>query len=513
MAVLFSQIRKPVRIGAAAFLLMAIAGAGFPLLPPRTGAPEKWNVSANNEQLWGVRSLLRETARFAAFASGQPSDLWREDAVEITGTGFARDSEWYRVRVRFGAGRQWETMVPMRGEVLDPAAYVPFTRELLKKAHAPSPAPAAAPAARPALATLAFPRAEVIQLENARLSAWLAAAPLDFRAHEEAALLLATLAWREASGVFRDPRDLCRRATAHLILAESVRRGASAGEAGAVAELFVGLAAKTGADHDARLRKLAARAVTSPVLAPWIATAEMARGRDWRPVAGAANPTLLERIELFRAVCRTEGTTRACAILSEREFEDVPDWTRILFEHPFTPVEGRRFSKYALPFETDEMARVFPELADHPAQAPEVAKLLNSSTESLVSGDGPADARVSVIDHGLWGHFLQRHLCHTICRTGDHLRATAAYPETVSAFCASTSIVYRHLKLMPLAAVASGDPAWLQNAAPAVAALLKQHPDWVPEKVWSSFVRQAPVEFTRDLPSLAQWSSAGGHKF
>jgi hypothetical protein len=186
----------------------------------------------------------------------------------------------------------------------------------------------------------------------------------------------------------------------------------------------------------------------------------------------------------------------------------VADWTRILYEFPFKPAEGRRFSHFALTFETDEAARIFPELEGKPLQSPEFAKALNSEMEPAVTGDGPANAKIVVLDAGLWGHYLQRHLCHVICRTGDHLRATAALPVTASAFYASMAVICRHLKLAPLAAVQANDPEFLETATPAIAQLVKQHPDWVSQTVWSNFMRQAAPAATRGLPTVAQWTGA-----
>jgi hypothetical protein len=510
MAFARSQFQKPVRVGLALTLLITVVWAVATFLPTR-GAPARdaWSVPVPNDGLWAVRSIVREVARFVAFASGRDSDLWRQDAVSVTAVASEAGRDWYRLRVRHGAGETWETelsLVP--GAAWDTDAYVPLTKELLRLGGVEAPEYAADAQHLSTLVTLTLPRPEVIQHENDRISKWLQAKPLDARAHAEAALLLATLGWRESAGAFADPRELCHRATAHLVLAQVLRHEGSPSDAFRVAELMVGLVGQSGADHDRRVRRIAARAVAAPVLNPWLAVAEMHRGRDWHAVAQDDNATLLERIELFRAICRTEGTYAAAVRLSGNQFEDVADWTRILFAHEFTVPEGRRFVRFALPFETEEAVQIFPELAGQPVQSAAFAKVLNTGVEPGVTGENVASATVKVIDTGLWAHFLQRHLCHIICRTGDHLRRTAAMPELVPAFSQSMAAVYRHLKLVPLAAVQSGDRDWLRSAAPAVASLLRQHPDWVSGKIWSDFLANAPAEMTRDLPPVAQWGGA-----
>jgi hypothetical protein len=499
-----SQNRKRVRVLLAITLLLAAVAVGNLYWDGRSHpSASQWRTPPATEQTWVVRSLLKEIGRFAAFAAGRDSDLWRDDAVEVTGTALVDGLNWYRVRVAYGKGRTWETEIALESGEWHTATYADFTEELLSRAQATGAPTAYAGSRFSTVGTLTSPRAEVFQAENARISAWLAAAPLDPQAHEEAALLAATLAWRDSSGSFRDPRDLCARAKAHLILGHTLR-GQSQSEAGALAELMVGLACQMG-DNEARLRQIAARAVASPELTPWINMAEIALGHDWHPVALANNPTLLERIELFRAICRTEGTAKAAADLGRHQFEDVADWTRIIFGNEFGAPVGRQFSRFALPFEKDEAVRVFPELAGQPWQSPAFAKLLNSPVEPTVTGSGPATAKVLVLDAGLWGHYLQRHLCHTICRTGDHLRKTAAIPEASAAFFQSAAVICRHMKLVPMAAVASGDPEWLDSAGPAVATIVMQHPDWVTPTIWTSFLRQAPKDVTRGLPEVAQW--------
>jgi hypothetical protein len=499
-----SQNRKRVAILLGIALLLAVVAVANLYWDGRSHpSASEWRTPADTEQVWVVRSLLKEVGRFAAFAANRESDLWREDAVEVTGTALVDGVSWFRVRVLYGQGRTWETEIPVESGEWHTDTYADFTRELLTKAKATAAAKTYAGSRFSTIGTLTSPRAEVFQAENERISAWLAAAPLDPQAHEEAALLAGTLAWRDSSGLFRDPRDLCARAKAHLIIGHALR-GHSQSEVGALGELMVGLAARMG-DNEARLRQLAAHSVSSPELTPWINMAEIALGHDWHPVALANNPTLLERIELFRGICRTEGTANATADLGRHQFEDVADWTRILFEHEFNGQIGRQFSRFALAFEKDESTRVFPELAGQPLQSPAFAKLLNTPVEPTVTGAGPASAQVRVLDAGLWGHYLQRHLCHTICRTGDHLRKTAAIPEAANAFFQSSAVICRHLKLVPMAAVASGDAEWLQSAGPAVATILKQHPDWVTPTIWNSFLRQAPKDVTRGLPQVAQW--------
>lgn len=58
-----------------------------------------------------------------------------------------------------------------------------------------------------------------IEAENVRISEWLSEEPDNPFAQEQAALVLGTLAMKENSGWFWDPRDICNHAAAHLAVA------------------------------------------------------------------------------------------------------------------------------------------------------------------------------------------------------------------------------------------------------------------------------------------------------
>jgi hypothetical protein len=107
-------------------------------------------------------------------------------------------------------------VIRITDHIWSPASYVPLASALVSKRTA-------CEAADPSIAAaLLEPTRTVIQRENARVSARLRANMTCADAHAEAALILGTLALREAAKTFNDPRRLISRMTAHLAFATAM---------------------------------------------------------------------------------------------------------------------------------------------------------------------------------------------------------------------------------------------------------------------------------------------------
>ena len=157
---------------------------------------------------------------------------------------------------------------------------------------------------------LTTPLTAQIEEQNQRLSDRLQTHPLDARAHAQAALLLGTLAMRENPGLLWNPRGLCNRAVAHLAVARALSPDPS--ECGEVAELLVGLIIDTKADCQQRIAALQTRVTAHPELGPWATAAALRNTRDYRLLANPKDATLLERLELFRALSEAISTASTC---------------------------------------------------------------------------------------------------------------------------------------------------------------------------------------------------------
>jgi hypothetical protein len=108
--------------------------------------------------------------------------------------------------------------VAVTRHVWDPDSYVPIARALLPSRRGQTaPAPTST-----VLVALLTPTSRVMQRENARISGALGKAPFDAGLHEQAAVLLGTLALREQAGRFHDTRPALARTAAHLAVARAL---------------------------------------------------------------------------------------------------------------------------------------------------------------------------------------------------------------------------------------------------------------------------------------------------
>jgi len=352
------------------------------------GAEPIWGketaAASRTESAWIVQSVSNEIVRMAMFAAKAESAAFTGGLVAVTPKGKDGGGYHYAVDVRLPKQAVTHTAIDIPGSIWDPEAYVSFTRDILARLAVKADHESGGIGGRPLLA-LTDLRAEVIQKENLRVSEWLTAHPLDPEAHEQAALVIGVLGMRENCGIFFDTHDFCNRAAAHLALARVLRADHSIRDAGAVAELLIGLLIDTKQDCERRIEALTARIGAAPELKPWTVAARLRNRRDYRILPHPEGATLIERIELFRATGESAGTAAACKALGGSLREPLPDWTRILLENAFSVDEGHQFTENAMALEFAEAAKIFPEFATAKPSAEGLSKTYNREPGSLVN--------------------------------------------------------------------------------------------------------------------------------
>jgi tetratricopeptide (TPR) repeat protein len=127
-----------------------------------------------------------------------------------------------------------------------------------------------------------------------------------------------------------------------------------------------------------------------------------------------------------------------------------------------------------------------------PIQSPEYAQVLNRQPRGFITWKGH-EARVQVIDDGLWAQSLQRHLCHILFQTDRSLAAMHRYPGEAAAFQATTATIYGRLRFYPLVAAMERRPEDSHLATPGLDDLLRTHPQWVPAAVWAQEGKFRPL--------------------
>ena len=159
------------------------------------------------EQLWIVKDVTAAIANMAAYPTRKPTRELSVRQVERTNGELAR----FEV-----AATGQPIAIRIIDHIWSPESYRPLAAALMGKTATCDP-----PGSFVATALLE-PTRQVIQRENTRVSERLRANMRCADAHAEAALIVGTLALREAATVFYDPRRLISRMTAHLAIADAL---------------------------------------------------------------------------------------------------------------------------------------------------------------------------------------------------------------------------------------------------------------------------------------------------
>ena len=464
------------------------------------------------EQRWIIGSIAGDAASLALFAAGP--ERWAAlspDAVDVRETSGGQPGQAYALTLALpGGGEPIRSDLRITASVWSPDLYVPTLRALFARLRLAPPA-ATAPDTDPTppdadlLQALTTPLTDRIEAQNQRISDRLQTHPFDARAHEQAALLLGTLALRENSGLLWNPRGLCNRAVAHLALARALRLDPS--ECGEVAELLVGLLIDTKADCQRRIAALQTRAASHPELAPWAAAAALRNTRDYRLLPHAQDATLLERIELFRAMSEAISDDQAIKRLANLEPSAAPDWERIVLQGGCTVESGHRFALPSLGLEMQDAAQVFPDLKG--ARAPgQFAAIFNVPPGGPVQAGEDGRARLRVIDRGTWAQFFQRHLLQAADQTYNFLQNKWGVHDDALQFRMQGGSLFKRLTLYPLCLdfLSKEDGEFIY--APA-ADLLNQHPEWVGDGAWAEVVKTVPAQHAAG----GSWAAVGGAWF
>jgi tetratricopeptide (TPR) repeat protein len=249
---------------------------------------------------------------------------------------------------------------------------------------------------------------------NARLTPALRGAMGNASLHESAALLVGAFGLREPTGRQADTRWALNRMTAHLAIAEALRRGAAPSIDGRLA-LAVQAALKN--HQAAALATLDALMHDSPTdaVAAWNRGLRMHITMDWRLLPTPASATRLEQREYFRA---RRGTLRNVTGASELEKIGRPmeaDWFRIL-TGSISGVGDGSVVMQSLEMERAEIDDVYQRIHGQPLVRDEIAALNTPATRAVVNGE------LQVLPWGAWAEFEQRRMAAVISRYDSYLR-------------------------------------------------------------------------------------------
>jgi hypothetical protein len=275
------------------------------VIPP----PPPLKTPFHTEQEWIISSICRNAFELLSYAKDKKGEIVSADQLTLTPVPGSTLS--YQVLLH-GPKTTVQAVIQLPDSIWSAAAYQPFC-QAAATALGLGPASSAPPQGTPLHTLLDFTE-PVIEQENQRVSRWLNDDPANCAALEQAALILGTLAMKENSGPFWDPRGACNHACAYLAAAQYLRAGAPMSVEGRLAGSLVGLIADTKAQTGRELDQFA-NENPNPDLTVWINAGRLRNSRDYRLLPKPENGSALEQVEYFRAVAEAVSTDWAIAWL------------------------------------------------------------------------------------------------------------------------------------------------------------------------------------------------------
>jgi hypothetical protein len=493
------------RSGPAAIALLAglMATCRSPPPPQPTPAGSARTIAEwrfQSESHWLVARIAEAMLAMGDHANGRaPAAAAR---VRSVSEGPAA-AQLLRLRLDFEPGLPLSSLeLEVRDHLFSPEAYAPLAARLL-----PAGALPAQPRewqAGPLLAALLNPTFQGLELANQLISKALGDDFLNPSLHEHAALLLATLAFRENADEFADSRVTLCRLTAHLAFAAALRGPASLGRGGELARLALLTLVGRQRDSVDRLERLAPG---SPAERAWASALRLAAAADWRTLPKPERATLLERLLYLNAVGLRLGPERLLKSAESLRREPVTDWRRIMLAQGSSLEACSRFAATGLEEEKTEVLGIWTAYRGKELD-PEVwssALGMSPAWGPIVTEEGATTVRV--IDLGLWSAFEQRHVFHQLNAELYCLKTMWYLPEQAEAHVDQVAHQASSLPLYPLlSAVFARDDAEWNAAAREVLRLCQRQPELITAANWARLVEYpAAPGLPREMPNYRDW--------
>ncbi len=405
------------------------------------GSPSSLRSPYATEDEWIVGEIVRDIAEMAAHAQGASLDSVEVSQEHAPGNPLPA----VRLDVRAGALARYEGTLSFDRWLWSPESYAPAAAALI------GPGLPASSRETSIAEALLDARAPVLEKESARVSELLAADMRDPLAHEEAALVLAALALREAAYAFDDVRFLLGRITAHLAVARSLRGAESQGHAGAIAE--AALLALGGRQQEALEAIERLRGAPSPAALAWRNALTMYTTSDWRgrpegPESPEDNDSLLERVQRFRAMVTALGSAAAISRFEDEARTQLPDWGRIVTWAYCCAASDSSFITTQMERELAELQEVWSLARDDRMSPVNVTEALNVPAGRLLGENGPR-----VLGWGTWAALYQRHIAGLLVAAHEILDESLGMPDSAAEYSHDARLVFSGLTLDPVVEV------------------------------------------------------------
>lgn len=479
--------------------LAATPGTHAPAQPPLTDKTP-WV----HEQHWLVDEVTRDVVEMLAFIQAGPSfeaskvglTILPQDATGLT----------YQVTATIPGLPELTQEITLSDHLWAPENYVSLARTLtaamkLQAADTGGAAPSDLPVA------LTHPDTATLLKENRRITEALAQAPLNAALHEEAALLIGTLALRESAGKFNDIRPALCRMTAHLVMATCFQEKPSL--TGQLARLVQ----EALTDRQAATLKGLEEFVSLPeTWQPWVRALRMRATLDWRLLPAPEKATLLEQLAFARALTLTVDAAPLQDFLSDHEIAAIPDWHRLVLATAFGVEQGHVFATKSIP--TEFVASVETHQLHTGKQLDDLSLLvtaLNAPATRAVASEPTGARRLQPLSWGTLAAFHQRHLLHCVDATHLFFAKRWGVPEEAASLREMAQQNLASLQLYPLLQICDFCESMVDSATHAVAAdFCAAKPELVTACVWFNLENvKTSTGITRRPPSSRRWFPHG----
>jgi len=480
-------------------LVVCLVGGGAVAWATRAAVespiPEKIVVTPNRavstEQEWIVRDVIGGIAGIAR--NGESVDVTVKRVADVNGHS-AFD-------IVVGGKRQ---QIIVASHIWSPDTYATFAKDAL--GDAPVGQGDEDLNARTPLTDL---RAEVLLVENRRISDALQANMRSATAHESAALLVGVLALREPPNMFGDVRPSLARMAAHLSVAQALRGSSTMSRDGKLARIVLtdlaglqrqSLAMLDGFDHAAQ-PTAADRA--------WDRALRLRISGDWRQFNAAEEHTLLEKFEYARALRRRIGVDAFLDYLDTLDVRTraLPDWHRIAGDYLSLNVEaGHSLTNTSVTEDGLEATDAWLALHQGKIEAESLLRALNERPAAAPFTKIGNTLRVDVLDWGTWAAFSQRQMSASIAMMLLHLRNLGA-DEDADDLVTKMDKSFGQLTLFPVV------EAWFarnadqyEDALARARPIAQSHPEVLTAAEWNALLKRPTfVHRTAAFPVNVGW--------
>jgi len=401
-----------------------------------------------------VGEVGRQIAETVAFAQSKwkPGRVLQFEQLSM----YVKQQPQYQLRVSVKDSGTAEAVVQTQDYFLAPDMFVPWVQTLTKALHADRhEGPTSVD--QEYIGRLTTPRPAVLIQEDLRISEALTKDPLSAKAHEEAALLIGSLAVRETALEFMDARPALIRMSAHLAIAKAIRGNLSACCQLAEALLCSLTGRQAAAIHMVDVLQERAGAPTEllpETASRWGRALKMYNTGDYRLLDHPEDASLLERLECFRALRYNLNSAAAAAYAEKYPLERLAEWSSRIMAGSISVEDGNRWAGRALGTELEECAAEYRAYHGQVLQEKDLANALDARWQQLT----PSKSTLEVLGWGAWAELRQREVCELVEETFYWMNNLLGIPDEAQNFRKKVTEQLGIIELFPLVSFDESDP-------------------------------------------------------